>query len=92
MTTVLPTDPIGDDEFLIRRVPPAEAWQKPGPEPTSVNVELRSDESGLSASRVAITTPKALLDQIGASQDQGWLVIRARVGDLRAFGLHVVSK
>jgi hypothetical protein len=92
MSTVLSTDPIADDELLIRRVPPGETGQKPGPVPTSDNVELRQDETGLSASRAAITTPKALLDQIGASQDQGWLVIQARVGDLRAIGLHIVSK
>jgi hypothetical protein len=92
MRTVLPTDPIADDEVLIRRVPPGEAWQKPGPVPTSVNVELRPGETGLSASRAALTTPIAILAQIGASREQGWLVIQAKVGDLRAFGLHVVSK
>lgn len=92
MNAVLPTDPISDDELLIRRVPPGEAWQKPGPEPTSVNVELRPGESGLSASRTGITRPDALLAQIGASREQGWLVIQAKVSDLRAFGLHVVSK
>ena len=92
MSTALPTDPIADDDILIRRVPPGEAWQKPGPVPTSVNVELRPGETCLSASRVAITSPKALLDQTGARREQGWLVIRAKVADLRAFGLHVVSK
>ena len=92
MTFVLPTDPISDDEFLIRRVPPGEVWQKAGREPTSVNVELRPGEMGLSASRASITTPTALLAQIGASVGQGWLVITARVGDLRAFGLRIVPK
>jgi hypothetical protein len=46
----------------------------------------------LSATRAAITTPNALLTQIGATRAQGWLVIQARVGDLRAFGLHVVAR
>ena len=92
MSNLLPTDPLEDDEFLIRRVPPGESWQKSGPIPTSVNVEMRSGESGLSASRAAITTPHALLAQIGASREQGWLVIRAKVSDLLAFGLDVVMK
>jgi hypothetical protein len=77
---------------LIRRVPPGEVWQKAGPVPTSVNVELRPGESGLSASRASITTPTDLLTKVGASLGQGWLVMTARVGDLRSFGLRIVSK
>jgi len=92
MTPNSPNDLISDDEFLIRRVPPGLMWQKPGPVPSSVNVELREGESGLSASRAAITKPESLLGQIGASRDGGWLVIHAMVGELRAFGLQIVSK
>jgi hypothetical protein len=92
MSALSPTDPISDSEYLLRRVPPGEVWQKPGPEPTSVNVELRAGESGLSASRSGITTPESLLAQIGASAEKGWLVIAAKVGDLRAFGLRVIPK
>ncbi len=53
------TSPIGDDEYLLRHIPGGTRWQAPGPRVTSGNFQLRHDlnETGVSVTRLAITTP-----------------------------------
>lgn len=82
---------VGDDEILLRRVPPGETWLKqPGPVPSSLNVRLRAGEAGLSLSRQSIASPRRLIELGGGSAAGGWRVMADRAGDLRAFGLQVV--
>ena len=81
---------IGDDEVLLRRLPPGATWLKePGPVPTSLTVRLRPGESSLSVSRQSMTTPRRLLELADATPGDGWRVMAARASDLRAFGLLV---
>src|SRR5437588_6021751 len=85
---------VADDELLLRHIPGGSLWQAPGPRITSANFQLRHDrnETGVSVTRLNITTPERLLVLVGASRDKGSQVACARTGDIRALGLKVVSK
>ena len=84
------TDAIADDEILLRHIPGGPTWQAPPlGRVTSLNFRLRPDESGLSVSRLRLTTPEALLARLG-DPATGSRVAAARVGDLRALGYDVV--
>jgi hypothetical protein len=87
-------DDIADDEHLLRHIPGGTLWQAPGPRITSANYQLRHDrnETGISVTRLNITTPQRLLELVGGSSQQGSRVASTRVGDVRALGLHVVPK
>jgi hypothetical protein len=91
MTTV---DPIADEETILRHIPGGTTWQAPGPRITSGNFELRHDrnETGVSVTRLSITTPERLLELVGGSALQGSRIAQVRVGDVRAPGLRVVSR
>jgi hypothetical protein len=87
-------DEIVDDEYLLRHIPGGTLWQAPGPRITSANFQLRHDrnETGVSVTRLKITTPQRLLELVGGDLQQGSRVASARVGDVRALGLCVVPK
>lgn len=85
---------IGDDEILLRHVPGGTLWQAPGPRITSANFQLRHDrnETGVSITRLQITSPERLLELIGGSTEAGSRVASVRAGDVRHLGLKVVPK
>src|SRR5438445_10487578 len=82
---------IADDEYLLRHIPGGTLWQA---RITSANFQLRHDrnETGVSVTRVKITSPQRLLALVGADPEHGSRVATARVGDVRALGLIVVPK
>jgi hypothetical protein len=82
--------PIADDEYLLRHVPGGTRWQAPGPRITSGNFQLRHDqnETGVSVTRLAITSAQRLRELVHAGPDS--LIAQVRVGDVRALGLRVV--
>ena len=85
---------IGDEEQLLRHIPGGTLWQAPGPRITSANFQLRHDknETGVSVTRLNITSPKRLLELVGGDPAQGSRVPAARVGDIRNLGFQVVPK
>jgi hypothetical protein len=87
-------DDIGDGESLLRHIPGGTLWQAPGPRITSANLQLRHDrnETGVSVTRLNITSPQRLLQLVGGRVELGSRVASVRVGDVRALGLRVVPK
>jgi hypothetical protein len=87
-------DTVADDEILLRHIPGGTLWQAPGPRITSANFQLRHDrnETGVSVTRLAITSPHRLLELVGGRPQQGSRVASVRSGDVRAIGLQVVPK
>ncbi|HZU34324.1 MAG TPA: hypothetical protein VFA18_00360 [Gemmataceae bacterium] len=87
-------DAIADDEHVLRHIPAGTLWQAAGPRITSANFQLRHDraETGVSVTRLKITTPDRLLQLVGGSLEQGSRVAAARVSDVRALGLQVIPK
>ena len=85
---------IADDEYLLRHIPGGTLWQAPGPRITSASFQLRHDrnETGVSVTRLMITTPRRLLELVGGSPEHGSRVASVRVGDVRQLGLRVVAK
>ena len=73
-------DDIADDEHLLRHIPGGTLWQAPGPRITSANFQLRHDrnETGVSVTRRAITTPPRLLELVGGSSEHGSRIAAAR--------------
>lgn len=82
--------PVGDEVFVIRHIPGGTTFQKPGPELTSYNFKLRSNETGLSVSRAALTAPGMLMARLG-DPNAGSKIARASVAEIRALGLEVVA-
>lgn len=87
-------DGITDDEILLRHVPAGTLWQAPGARITSANFQIRHDrnETGVSVTRLQITTPERLLELVKGSVEAGSRVAAARTGDVRAMGLRAVPK
>jgi len=87
-------DDIADDEIVLRHIPGGTLWQAPGPRITSANFQLRHDrnETGVSVTRLNITSPQRLLELVGGDPQMGSRVAEVRVGDIRALGLVVVPK
>lgn len=85
---------IADDELLLRHIPDGTLWQAPGPRVTSANFQLRHDrnETGVSVTRLKITSPQRLLELVGGDIQKGSRVALVRVGDVRAIELEVVPK
>ena len=90
---------IRSDEFIIRRIPPSKPqiqldFIKPIDDrryrATSIALALRQGETGLSCSRLRITSPKQLLAQDGVTITDGWTVAIWRVDELPT-GLQVVA-
>lgn len=89
-------DEVDGEEYIIRRIPPGRPGQDTvlpphGERATSATLMLmlRGNETGLSCSRKLITSPEALLAQIGKSVEDGWSVCIWRVSDIPD-DLHVV--
>jgi hypothetical protein len=87
-------DQIADDEVLLRHIPGGTLWQAPGPRITSANFQLRHDrnETGVSVTRLSITSPERLIELVGGSPEGGSRVASACVRDIRQIGLQVVPK
>jgi hypothetical protein len=84
------SNPIADDEVILRHIPGGPSYQQPpGPRMTSANVRLRRGETGVSVTRAAIASPDRLLAVVGGDPAAGSKVAAARVGDIRAIGLTV---
>ena len=91
---------IDDDEVIIRRIPPSTAGGASTKElhdgrhrATSFRMSTKHpDETGLSCSRMKLTSPRELLDQlqIHGIDPVGWTVCRLLVRDVRELGLDVV--
>jgi hypothetical protein len=88
------SDDITDEEYLLRHIPGGTLWQAPGARITSANFQLRHDrnETGVSVTRLKITSPRRLLELVGGSLQTGSRVAAVRAGDVRAIGLAVVPK
>ena len=87
-------DAIADDEVLLRHIPGGTLWQAPGPRITSANFQLRHDrnETGVSVTRLSVTSPQRLLELAGGSLQEGSRVATVRTFDVRALGLRVVPQ
>ena len=86
-----PTDPIADDEIILRHIPGGTAFQAPGPRITSKNFELREQlqETGVSVSRGGVDSAADVMARRGEPQT-GSRVAAATAGDIRALGLEIV--
>lgn len=85
-----PTDPVADDEVVLRHVPGGPTWQAPpAGRVTSLNFRPRPGESGISVSREALTAAADLMTRLG-DPNTGSRIAAVSVGDLRALGLDVV--
>lgn len=87
-------DEIADDEILLRHIPGGTLWQAPGPRITSANFQIRHDrsETGVSVTRLSITSASRLLQLVGGSLEAGSRVAAVRAGDVRQLGFRVVPK
>ena len=85
----MPTDSIADTEIVLRHIPGGTTFQAPGPRITSGNFVLRNGETGVSVSRVAITSPEALMRRIG-NPVTGSVIGSANVERIRLLGFDVV--
>src|SRR5713226_5306938 len=87
-------DDIADDEILLRHIPGGTLWQAQGPRITSANFQLRHDrnETGVSVTRLKITSPHRLLELVGGDAQRGSRVASVRAGEVRSLGLLVVPK
>jgi hypothetical protein len=86
-------DVVGDGETVIRHIPAGVHWQVPPDlRISSANFQLRTSlgETGLSVSRVSVTSPDALMARLGDAA-AGSKIAAARVADLRTLGLEVVA-
>ena len=86
-------DDIADDEILLRHVPGGTRWQASVARITSANFQLRHDrnETGVSVTRLRMTTPQHLLKLVGGRREEGSRVAAVLASDVRALGLRVVS-
>jgi hypothetical protein len=98
-------EPIGDDEVILRRIPPSEL--QPGlkmdstsPRPqgglraNSVRLRTKDGETGLSCTCMRLTSPRVHLDDLihDDIDPTGWMVCRICVRDVRRLGLEVIHK
>ena len=84
-----PTDPIADDELILRHIPGGTMWQKADGSIASPNFRLRPGEDGISVSRLAVTSTEAFMTRLG-DPATGSRIAVARVADIRALGFEVV--
>lgn len=85
-----PTDHVANDEIILRHIPGGTTWQAPGPRITSKNFELRQGETGISVSRIGITSPDQLMARLG-NPATGSQIAAGAVAEVRNLGLEVVS-
>ena len=85
--------PIGDDEILLRRIPPGTDWLEPPDRITSKNFKLdrRRGELGISVYRQSVVGPQELLARPGVTLNT--VVYCATAGEVRALsnaaGIHL---
>ena len=85
-----PTDPVADDEVVLRHIPGGPTWQAPpSGRASSLNFRLRAGEGGISVSRAALTTTADVMARLG-DLNSGSRIAAATVADIRALGLDVV--
>jgi hypothetical protein len=85
-------NPIADDELILRHIPGGSLWQATGTRITSANFRLRHNrgETGVSVTRLAITSPDRLIELVGGNVGAGSRIAVASAGQIRALGLRVV--
>ncbi len=84
-----PTDPVADDEVVLRHIPGGPTWQSPpSGRASSLNFRLRAGEGGISVSRVALTTAVDVMARLG-DPNSGSRIAAATVAEIRALGLDV---
>jgi hypothetical protein len=85
-----PTDPVADDELILRHIPGGPSWQAPPDDRiSSFNFLLRPGETGISVSRALLTQPAQMMARLG-DPASGSKIAVARAGDIRLLGLEVV--
>jgi hypothetical protein len=62
----LTSQPLSDDEVVVRRIPPGSRWFELPDRITSANFKLRRGERGLSVYRLSVVSPQSVLNQPGA--------------------------
>lgn len=75
------SQPLSDDEVVVRRVPPGSRWFEFPDRITSANFKLRRGERGLSVYRLNVVSPQTVLNQPGAIP--GSRLGFATVGEIR---------
>lgn len=84
-------DPISNDEFILRHIPGGTSWQvPPDGRIASTNFRFRPGETGISLSRVAVTSAEKMMSRLG-TPETGSRIAVARVGDLRELGFDVIA-
>ena len=90
-------DPVQADEILLHRVPPWPNQTKQtdeGIRPTGFAFQPRKGDPAVSFSRLGLTSPRELLDQLTehqADRDE-WMVAAVRAGDVQAIGFAIDPK
>lgn len=88
---------IGNKEIILRRIPPDGQIPSTQARPDgrlraiSARLQIKKGETGLSCSRLLITSPSELLDQLEFSSilKEGWMVCRMCASDIRDLGLDI---
>src|SRR5258707_81420 len=85
-----PSDPVADDEVILRHVPGGPRWQAPPDfRISSANFVLRQNEAGISVGRAGMTTASQLMVRLG-DPAAGSKIAAAVAGEIRAVGFEVV--
>ena len=89
---------IGNKEIILRRIPPSgkiESTQvrpEGGLRAVSFHLQIKKGETGLSCSRLLLTSPRELLEQLKCYgiPKEGWMVCRMFASDIRDLSLEIV--
>lgn len=82
---------VDEEEYIYRRIPVSKGWYNPDTNllsPEAFN-PIKYDTTGLSVSRAIVTT---IENAAQGPSPHGYYVAILRVGDLRKWGMDVVSK
>lgn len=90
---------VGSDEIILRRIPPDTDVVSTQGNPdgtlraTSSRLKLRPGEQGLSCTRLCLTSPLQLLQQLtfDGIEPEGWMVCRLFVSEVNELGLQVLA-
>jgi hypothetical protein len=89
---------VNDDEFILRRIPRTTGWYDPQTDLVASQAfrPTKRDTTGLSVTRAKSDAHpefrSAAEDAAAGGNPSGYYVAVVRVGDLRAYGIDVVSK
>jgi hypothetical protein len=83
---------VEDDDVVLRHIPGGTLWQAPGPRITSANFQIRVDraETGVSVSRLSLTTPEGVLDRVAGGRTGDSRIAAASVRAIRDLGREVI--